>query len=280
MIDKYFTTEDEVKLHYLEGGTGQPLVIVHGWRSEAAEWSFNLDELAKYYHVYFLELRGHGRSGKPDYGYRISRLAKDLQEFIAHFQDKKINLMGHSMGCFVILNYIDLFGQDMIQKLILIDNPTRVSIDPNESDSERKSHGGTFKDIWALYDAFMISSAEGGKEFNRQAPAPEDDISFSSPYYIENQKLPRQKTDNEFMAKLFLNLSTNDVRDIVKRINVPSLYIRGATSRCTFAETGKWITENNSNFSEVVFSRDDYGRHSMFCTNPKKFNSIVREFLN
>ena len=63
----------------------------------------------------------HGDSGKPAYGYRIARLAKDLEELLEHLNLKDVTLLGWSMGCSVIWGYWDLFRDKRIAKLILCD---------------------------------------------------------------------------------------------------------------------------------------------------------------
>lgn len=280
MSDYFFKTNDGVNLHYIEEGTvGQPLVIVHGWRSEAAEYCHNILPLSERFKVYLLELRGHGQSDHPDYGFRLSRLAMDLNEFIQSLPYEKVNIMAHSMGCLVTYNYIDLFGQDKINKLILVDAPTFCAVVPGESEEERKSHGGSFKDIWKLYNALNISLEEGGKEFEVQSPAPANDISAQSLYYQKSKQLPRAQLNNPFHASLLLSIATNDCRDIVKRITVKTMYIFGETSRCTYPELAKWMADHIPDCTLVSFSREEYGRHSMFCANPVKFNKEVLNFL-
>ena len=43
----YFTLRDGVRLHYLEAGSGKPLVMIHGWSQSAAEFKKNIAELSK-----------------------------------------------------------------------------------------------------------------------------------------------------------------------------------------------------------------------------------------
>lgn len=280
MIDKYFMTNDGVKIHYIEGGSGYPLVIVHGWRSEAAEYCNNLEVLAERFHVYFMEHRGHGASEKVSYGARISRLAMDLNEFINLTGHDKVNIMCHSMGCGVVWNYIDLFGQGKINKLICIDVGTFLLRNPDETQEENNMHGGMFSDLWKIYNGLLRSMDEGNIEFVRQAPDNPEDISAQSVYYRKSKELPRAVLDNKFHASLFFNTAVNDWRDVIKRIDVPMLYVVGETSRATNPMSTDWFRENVKNIEIAVFSREEYGRHSMFCSNPIKFNQEIISFLS
>jgi hypothetical protein len=71
-------TNDGVKLHYLEAGSGSPLVMIPGWSQSAMEFKYQLTGLSDKYHVYALDMRGHGESAKPNHGYRIQRLSADV----------------------------------------------------------------------------------------------------------------------------------------------------------------------------------------------------------
>ncbi len=49
-----------------------------------------------------MDLRGHGESGKPSYGYRISRLAMDVKQLLDALELEDVILLGWSMGCSVV----------------------------------------------------------------------------------------------------------------------------------------------------------------------------------
>lgn len=81
-----------------------------------------------------METRGTGTSEKPNHGYRMARIAKDVYDMLISLKIEKAYFMGHSMGANVILSFIDLFGQNMIKKFILVDQPPWLWSDLNESD--------------------------------------------------------------------------------------------------------------------------------------------------
>ena len=97
------TTSDGVRLSYLEAGSGKPLVLIPGWSQTAEQFKFQLEGLSDRYHVIALDLRGHGDSDKPVFGYRIQRLAKDVADVLKALDLKDVTILGHSMGCFVVL---------------------------------------------------------------------------------------------------------------------------------------------------------------------------------
>src|SRR5262249_56937448 len=64
----WFTTNDGVKLHYLEAGSGKPLVMIPGWSQSAMEFKYQLTGLSAKYHSYALDMRGAGESTTPNHG--------------------------------------------------------------------------------------------------------------------------------------------------------------------------------------------------------------------
>src|SRR5262245_57090454 len=79
----FFTTNDGARLHYVEAGSGKPLVMIRGWSQTAAQFKAQIEGLSDRYRVIALDMRGHGESEKPTHGYRIHRLSKDVYDFLA-----------------------------------------------------------------------------------------------------------------------------------------------------------------------------------------------------
>ena len=76
----FITTNDGVRIYYEESGQGKPLVLIHGWSCSGRFFKRNVDELSKSCRVINMDLRGHGQSDKPEWGYRISRTTKDVKD--------------------------------------------------------------------------------------------------------------------------------------------------------------------------------------------------------
>jgi pimeloyl-ACP methyl ester carboxylesterase len=66
----------------------------------------------------------------------------------------KVDFVGHSMGCSVLWSYIDLFGQETINRMIFIDEPPALWANPADSDSQVDLYGGFRLDIWAVYNDY------------------------------------------------------------------------------------------------------------------------------
>ena len=92
------TTSDGVNLHYLEAGSGTPILMIPGWSQTAEQFKYQLSGLSDRYRVIAVDMRGHGESDKPEFGYKISRLAKDTHDLIQALDLDEVNILGHSMG--------------------------------------------------------------------------------------------------------------------------------------------------------------------------------------
>ena len=129
---KTFETADGTTLSYQEAGEGRPLVLVHGWSQSAEQFLYQFNAFSASHHVIAFDQRGHGLSSRPDYGYRISRLAMDLRELLVGLDLDDVAILGHSMGCSVIWCYLDLFGRGAAKEAhlggpaALLDDQSRV----------------------------------------------------------------------------------------------------------------------------------------------------------
>lgn len=271
-----FTTSDGVRLHYVEAGSGKPLVMIPGWSQTAAQFKAQLDGLSDKYHVIAIDMRGHGESDKPNYGYRIHRLSADVHEFLVAKGLKDVTLAGHSMGCSVIWGYWELYGADRLSKLILVDQMPMITANPVWSDKE-KEDAGAILDKNSLYDVTnALAGPEGVKTtegfitgmFTKQYPR--DQLGW---VIDQNLKMPRP-----YAARLLYDHATNDWRDQIPRINIPTLVVGAKTSLVGW-KSQQWVGSQIPGARVEIFEESEGGNHFMFMENPEKFNRIVKEFI-
>jgi pimeloyl-ACP methyl ester carboxylesterase len=160
MERKTFVTGDGVALSYGSIGNGPPLVMIHGWSQTADQFRHQFDAFAAHAQVLAYDQRGHGLSARPDHGYRIHRLAMDLRDFLESLDIRDVTVLGHSMGCSVIWAYLELFGDARLTKLILVDEPPCLTINPAWSNGEIAETGALFR-AEALVDLCNSLADEG-----------------------------------------------------------------------------------------------------------------------
>jgi len=113
-------TVNGVNIHYVIGGTGESLVLVHGFGQNWYMWNRLLPELSKHFTVIAPDLPGLGESGKPDSGYDKKTLAVYIHGLTKQLGYKHINLAGHDIGLMVAYAYAVQFPAE-VDKLALMD---------------------------------------------------------------------------------------------------------------------------------------------------------------
>jgi pimeloyl-ACP methyl ester carboxylesterase len=111
-----------VRLHYVIGGKGKPLVLLPGWPE--TWWSFHkmMPALARDHRVIVVDLRGMGNSDKPATGYDKKTMAKDILGLVRKLGFDKVDIVGHDIGSQVAYSFAANFPAST-RKLVLLDVP-------------------------------------------------------------------------------------------------------------------------------------------------------------
>jgi pimeloyl-ACP methyl ester carboxylesterase len=80
-----------------------PVVLLHGVGSRGESWWPVIDPLAERFHLFQVDLRGHGASGRPERGYRVEHHASDLEVLLDAFELDQPRIVGHSLGALATL---------------------------------------------------------------------------------------------------------------------------------------------------------------------------------
>src|SRR6476660_5454740 len=109
-----------INIHYVIGGTGEPLLLIHGFGQNWYMWNRLLPELSKHFTVIAPDLRGVGESDKSDSGYDKKTLAADLHGLIKQLGYSNINIVGHDIGLMVAYAYGAQYETE-VKKIALLD---------------------------------------------------------------------------------------------------------------------------------------------------------------
>ncbi|MEV4348924.1 alpha/beta hydrolase [Actinoplanes sp. NPDC049596] len=108
----YITTPDGVEIYYTEQGSGQPIVLSHGWPLSSDAWQVELKKFADAgYRTIAHDRRGHGRSQKTYNGNDMDTYARDLAAVIEALDLRDVILIGHSTGGGEVVRYAAQHGQ-------------------------------------------------------------------------------------------------------------------------------------------------------------------------
>jgi pimeloyl-ACP methyl ester carboxylesterase len=109
-----------IQLHYVIGGHGDPVVLLHGWPETWYEWRHVMPALAKNYTVIVPDLRGLGDSSKPLTGYDGKTTAEDIHQLVAQLGFKQIFLVGHDVGSQPAYSYAAAHPAE-VRKLVIME---------------------------------------------------------------------------------------------------------------------------------------------------------------
>ena len=122
-IHSRYTNVEGYRIHFFEGGSGQPILLIHGLGSRAEDWANLMPQFVRGgRHVYAIDMLGYGRSAHPrDAAYSIRQEAGIVEKFMAAENLGQTDLGGWSMGGWVAVQ-VALDEPDRVRRLAIYDS--------------------------------------------------------------------------------------------------------------------------------------------------------------
>ena len=108
----------DITHYFIEKGTGEPLVLLHGNGEDCGYFQGQIDEFSKLYHVYAIDTRGHGKTPRGDRPFTIRQFAEDLLCFMDEHHIERSHLLGFSDGGNIAMIFA-IKHPDRVNRLIL-----------------------------------------------------------------------------------------------------------------------------------------------------------------
>jgi non-heme chloroperoxidase len=267
----YFETTDGVPIYYTDRGEGDPILLIHGWTMNSTYWwQHNVDALVEEgYQVVAMDLRGHGKSGKTDAGHTLAQYGRDVRELIEHLGLDGVTPVGWSMGTAVILNYVDQFETDGLEKVVFVDQSPKFHTD------DEWGHGllGEFSGEAAteLATNLEYNRPSAAKPFVQAMFADEIADELVDEMYAETTKTPTGVT-----VDIFLDMTYSDLRPVVSEVDVPALLIYGEQSDIFPTDVGAWLEDAMPDATHVPF---EHSGHCPFWEEAERFNEELARFV-
>ena len=126
-------------MHFVRAGQGAPpLVFVHGFACSHEDWVLQIKELEKKHEIVACDLRGHGQTpGRPQ-ECSIEHYGGDVAALVNNLELRNVILVGHSMGCRVVLEAARLVPK-RVSGLVLIDGSRNATGDPDAAEKAARA---------------------------------------------------------------------------------------------------------------------------------------------
>lgn len=262
-----------IHLYYEDHGSGQPVVLIHGYPLSSASWEKQIPVLLDAgYRVIAYDRRGFGKSSQPTTGYNYDTFAEDLHKLVTHLKLKHFALVGFSMGGGEVARYIGKYGSKDVSKAVIMGGvpPYLLKADDNPEGVDGSVFEGIKKAVAAdryaffteFFKNFYNTDVNLGKRVSEQAVQASWNVAAIASATASLACVP---TWHE------------DFRQDVAKIDVPTLVIHGDADRIVpFAAAGQ-RTAKLIPGAELVVIKD--GPHNVAWTHADEVNSALRQFL-
>src|SRR5271154_3633069 len=111
----------DIELYYEDHGSGQPIVLIHGYPLSGASWEKQVPALLDAgYRVITYDRRGFGKSSQPAGGYDYDTFTADLHILMDKLDLHDAVLVGHSMGTGEVTRYLGSYGSKRVARAVLV----------------------------------------------------------------------------------------------------------------------------------------------------------------
>ncbi len=264
-IKEYETMEiNDIRLHYRQGGEGQPVLLIHGFMGQLGQFSPIWDELIREYRVIAVDLPGFGLSGKDlDFDYSKANIADTINEFMEKIGAKEVIVVGHSMGG-EVAQHLAIRHPNRVRKLVLINTGGRYR---REQTVTRYFGRGW---ISRFFIRNILLTYRGQKWLGKRGVHDPRCLEqeWNRPTLALNRKIPF-----EVLMKFNEDNSQGDTMPDPREIQVPTLILWGDEDPIISASHGQVYQKDIRGSSLVIFPQCG---HIPFVEKPMDF---MREFL-
>jgi len=262
-----------IDLYYEAHGSGQPVVLIHGYPLSGASWEKQVPVLLNAGHrVITYDRRGFGKSSQPTIGYNYDTFAEDLHKLITHLELREFALVGFSMGGGEVARYLGKYGAKGVSKAVIISGVPPFLL--KTPDNAEGVDGSVFEGI--------------------QKAVATDRYSFFTEFFknFYNADLLLNKRVSEQAVQASWNLAAGasataslacvptwheDFRNDLKKVDVPALVIHGDADRILPITASGLRTAKLIKGARLSVVKD--GPHCITWTHADEVNTEIVNFV-
>ena len=256
-----FVNIDGARLYYEVSGSGQPLILIHGFTLDTRVWDDQSHHFSSCYRVIRYDIRGYGKSSLPQ-GEKYSR-SDDLKSLLRHLDISTAHILGLSMGGAIAIDFA-LDYPAMVSSLILADAAIG---------------GYQWKEFGQSFETVCEIAAESGVEAGKELFSSLDIFKPAAKKPDVAMKLMAIFTDYSGWHFInddpYLELDPPAI-DLLSDISVPTLIVVGEYDTSEFHDIGHLLLEGIQDARIVILPAVG---HMTNMESPESFNEVVLEFI-
>lgn len=263
----------DIELYYEDHGSGQPVVLIHGYPLDGSSWEKQTHALLEAgYRVITYDRRGSGKSSQPTVGYDYDTFAADLKVVLDTLDLTEVVLAGFSMGSGEVARYISNYGSARVAKAVFLGSlqPFLLQTDDNPTGVPQEVFDGLLKAVTAdrfafftgFYQNFYNLDENLGSRVSQEVVDVSQSIAAGSSFYSSVADQPTWLTD---------------FRGDIPKIDVPALIVHGTADRILpIDSTGRVFAKS---LPSAEYVEIEGAPHGMLWTHHAEVNSVLLAFL-
>ena len=264
---------DDIDLYYEDHGTGQPVVLIHGYPLNGHSWEKQERVLLHAgYRVITYDRRGFGQSSQPSVGYDYDTLAEDLDAVLEHLDLTGCALVGFAMGTGEVTRYLATYWSSRIRKAVLMGAipPFLLKTDENPDGVEQSVFDNIKAAVIADRPAYFKNFLNNSYNVDVLAGTRVSDQAWHNSFNVA-------LTASAHAAHACIDTWLTDFRDDLPMIDVPVLLIHGDADRILpYPNTAKRLPGLIKDLTVVTVRG---GPHNIAWTHPDVVNPALLDFL-
>lgn len=256
-IIKLYKTVNGININYEQKGSGELVVLLHGWGANIKLFANLIDLLAEKYTVVAMDMPGFGMSDEPPTAWCVDDYVQFVVDFLRDYDNKKITFLGHSFGGRVIIKLnsrTDLPFE--IEKVILVDS---AGILPPKSDKV------TMRNRFYKFGRSFLSTKLIRKLF---------------PDALENFRKKMGSADyaaaSPLMRQVLVKVVNEDLEPLLPNIKCPTLLVWGVNDTATPLSDGEKMEKL---IPDAGLVKLENAGHYSFLEQQFIFNRVMRSFM-
>jgi non-heme chloroperoxidase len=263
----------DIEIYYEDHGSGQPVVLIHGYPLNGRSWEKQQRVLLDAGHrVINYDRRGFGNSSQPTIGYDYDTFAADLNALIEHLALDDIVLVGFSMGTGEVTRYLGTYGSRRVSKAALLGAipPFLLKTDDNPEGVDQSVFDGIRAAVVADRPAYFKAFLDNFYNVDVLGGSRISDRAWQASFNVAAGASP-------FATYACVDTWLTDFRADLPKIDVPVLVVHGTEDRILpFDSTAARLP---ALIADCTLVPVEGGPHNIGWTHSDEVNSALLEFI-